>query len=90
MFDQLKDMYNLRKQAQEMQKQMESVAVTGASRDGKLKITLNGAQELVSVKCESETTLLDGPTVERMIKEAHADAQKQLKSVLVEKFKGMM
>lgn len=89
MFDQIKDLYNLRKQAQEMQKQMEQVAVTGTSRDGRLKITINGTQELVSVKCEAPESLSPAE-VEKMVKEAHEDAQKQLKNIMVDKFKGMM
>lgn len=89
MFDQIKDLYNLRKQAQEMQKQMEQINITGASKDGRLKITLNGAQELVSVKCDTQEDI-NPSDVEKLIQEAHSDAQKQLKAVLVDKFKGMM
>jgi DNA-binding protein YbaB len=85
MFDKLKDMYNLRKQAQEMQKQMATEQVTGYSKDRTFSIVLNGNQELIKVDISPEINLTH-PEIEKNIKEAYQDAQEQLKAVLVKKF----
>jgi DNA-binding protein YbaB len=46
MFDQLKDLYKLQKEAKEMQKKMKLVIVQGYSDDEDVKIKMNGLQEL--------------------------------------------
>lgn len=89
MFGQLKDLYNLRKQAQEMQKQLAFERVTGSSNDGTFSITLNGNQELLEVNISPDINLTN-PEIEKNIKQAHADAQNKLKTVLAQKFQGMM
>lgn len=89
MFDQIKDLYNLKKQAQEMQKQMEKERVSGSSNDGAFTITINGSNEVVEVIVSTETSF-DHTRIEKNIKEAFTDAQAKLKSVMMEKFKGMM
>jgi len=89
MFGQLKDMYNLQKQAREMKKQLESEEITGSSKDGMMHITINGSYELVRVKVNEEAQLSPNQ-IETDIRQAYDDANSQLKSVLMEKFKGMM
>lgn len=89
MFDQLKDMYNLRKQAQEIQKQMAFEQVTGSSNDGTFSVTLNGNHELIKVDISTDIDL-HNPDIEKNIKEAHHNAQEKLKKLLAEKFQGML
>ncbi len=89
MFGQMKDMYNLQKQAREMKKQLESEEVTGNSKDGNLSITINGSYELKRVKV-AESAQLSPSQIEDAIKQAYEDANSHLKSILMEKFKGMM
>ena len=89
MFGQIKDLYNLRKQAQEMQKQMANEKVTGFSNDKTFSLTINGNQELLEVNISPDINL-SHPEIEKNIKQAYADAQTKLKSLLVEKFQGMM
>jgi len=89
MFNQLKDLYNLQKQAKEMQKQMANERVEGKSNDESFSITINGNHELISVNV-SPNINLDHPQIEKNIKEAFSDAQSKLKSLLMEKFQGML
>jgi DNA-binding protein YbaB len=89
MFGQLKDMYNLQKQAREMKKQLESENVTGSSKDGQIQLTINGSYELQSVKVAADAQLSPSE-IENGIRQAYEDANGQLKSILMEKFKGMM
>lgn len=89
MFNQLKDLYNLRKQASEMQKMLAAERVVGKSNDGSFSITLNGNHELVEVNV-APTIDLHQPEIAKNIKEAFDDAQLKLKSLLAQKFQGML
>jgi DNA-binding protein YbaB len=89
MFGQLKDLYNLQKQAKDMKQQLESEQITGSSKDGQLHVTLNGSYELLNVKVE-ESAQLSPTQIEQNIKQAYDDANAKIKNVLMEKFKGMM
>jgi DNA-binding protein YbaB len=89
MLDQLKDLYNLRKQAQEMQKMLANERVTGSSRDGSFSLTLNGNHELTEVNV-SPNIDLHQPEIAKNIKEAFEDAQSKLKSLIAQKFQGML
>jgi DNA-binding protein YbaB len=87
MFDKMKDLYNLQKQAKEMQRQMEQERVTGTSRDGTVQLTLNGSYDLINAEV---TQTLEAPQAATNIKEAYNDASDKLKKVLASKFQGMM
>lgn len=89
MFDSLKDLYNLRKQAQEMQKQLAMEKVTGYSQDQTFSLTLSGTQELLEVNISPDINL-SHPEIEKNIKQAYADAQDRLKKMIAQKFQGMM
>jgi DNA-binding protein YbaB len=89
MFDQIKDLYNLKKQAQEMQKQLAVEKVTGFSDDKTFSLTLNGNQELLELNISSDINL-SHPEIEKNIKQAYVDAQNRLKSLIAQKFQGLI
>ncbi|OGE73892.1 MAG: hypothetical protein A3I07_03485 [Candidatus Doudnabacteria bacterium RIFCSPLOWO2_02_FULL_42_9] len=87
MFGQLKDLYNLQKQAKELQKQLENEKVAVSSSDNSVTITINGNHELLDIQIHNTDSK---EALARAIKEAYAVAEAQLKSILAEKFKGMI
>lgn len=89
MLDKLKDMYQLQKQARELQARLSSERATGASRDGSFRVELNGNQEVLSVSV-SENANLSRESVERNAKEAFSDALSKLKNMLASKMREMM
>ena len=89
MLAQLKNLYNLRKQAQEMHKMLAAEQITGRSNNGIFSITINGNHEVLRVNV-SENINLNHPEIEKNIKEAFDDAQSQLKEVLARKFQGLL
>jgi DNA-binding protein YbaB len=89
MFGQIKDLYNLQKQAREMKKQLESEQVTGSSSDGLIRLTIDGSYDLKSVKVDPAAQLSPSQ-IEQGIRQAYEDANSQIRSILAEKFKGMM
>jgi len=89
MFDKLKDMYQMQKQAREMQALLGVERAVGSSKDGIIQITLSGSFDLVDIVV-AESTVLSKDNVERAIKEAFTDAQQKVKGILMQKFKGMV
>lgn len=95
-FNQMKDLYKIQKEAREMQKKMKAIKVTGESDDEFVKITINGAQEIdeieindVLVDVERKRDLI------RAIEAAMKDAQKRLQKEMMKdmdmgKIKGML
>lgn len=88
MFDKLKDMYNMRKDAQQMQAMLNAEQVMGVSRDKLFSITINGSFEILGVSAP-EGEALTKAAVEKGVKEAFTDAQQKIKGVLMQKFKSM-
>lgn len=89
MFDKLKDIYQLQKQAREMQSKLAAERVEGVSRDGSFRVMLSGNQEVLSVSV-AENANLSRETVERNATEAFADAMTKLKNLLASKMREMM
>ena len=89
MFDNLKDIYNLRKQAQEMEKQLVAERVNGNSANGLVKIVINGKHDILEVEI-SDREVYDKKELAQSFKEAFSKAQSELQKILVDKFKGMM
>ncbi|HEX9503969.1 MAG TPA: YbaB/EbfC family nucleoid-associated protein [Patescibacteria group bacterium] len=90
MFEQLKNLNNLRKQAAELQKQLEAEKVTATSSDGTVTLTINGSHELLDVKINSELSAINKDQLAGSFKNAYAKAENELKSILAKKFQGMI
>ncbi len=86
-FGQMKDLYKMQREAKKMQEQMRKLKVSGQSRDSKVRLYFNGAQELENASIEDD--LLDpsyhDDLVEKL-KEAYKDYQKRLSKELSKDF----
>lgn len=90
----VKDIYKLQKEAKRMQEEMKLVVVTGESKKSLVKLTLNGAQEIVDITFD-DAIVGDKVELKKHIKDAYADAQKKLqkemaKGMDLDKLKGML
>jgi DNA-binding YbaB/EbfC family protein len=86
-FSQMKDLYKMQREAKKMQQEMRQVKVSGQSRDGKVRLYFNGAQEIENVVIEDE--LLDPAMHDALaerLKEAYKDYQKKLSKELSKDF----
>jgi|GEM_PF-4540441 DNA-binding protein YbaB len=90
MFDQLKNLNNLRKQAAELQKQLEAEKITASSPDNLITITLNGAHELIDLKINRELSAVNADQLTFAFKDAYNRAESQLKNLLAKKFQGLI
>ena len=96
LFNQMKDLYKLQKEAREMQKKMHTVKVVGVSDDEKVKVSMDGTQEVEEIEISVELLNADNKRwLIKDMKEALKDAQKRLQRELAKdmdlnKIKGML
>ena len=89
MFDNIKDIYNLRKQAQEMEKKLATEKIEGISSNGLVRIVMNGKHDLLEVQIADRENY-DKKDLAESFKQAYSQAQSSLQKLLVEKFRGMI
>jgi len=65
MFDKMKDMWELKKKADELKKQLESIKFT--SEDSISKVEVNASLEILSVQIKDELSKLDKSKLEKSI-----------------------
>lgn len=88
-FDKLKDINEMRKQAKQIELMLGQETVTGQSSGGKIKLILDGNQNVKSVEV-SDDIVGDRKEIARHIREALEDVNKQHKKMLQSKFGQMM
>lgn len=86
MFNKLKQINDLRKQAKEMQNALSEVVVVGQSAGGRVMVTVDGNQQAQGVQV---TDASDIARLQQDIKDAMNDASKKLQKELVTKMQGM-
>lgn len=88
-FDKLKDVNEMRKQAKQIELLLANETVTGSSSGGKIKITIDGNQAVKSVEVDPGIAG-DKSEVARHIRSALEDLFKQHKKLLQSKFGNML
>jgi nucleoid-associated protein EbfC len=73
MFNKLKHIKDLKKQGKMMQDELATVVQEGSAARGKVKMTVNGNRELVSVEID-DSMLENKAKLEEAVKEAFKDA----------------
>lgn len=89
LFDKIKDVNEMRKQAKQIELTLGAEQVTGQSSGGKIKITLDGNQKVLSVEVEASVAG-DKSEVARHIRQALEDVNHKHKKMLQSKFGNMM
>ena len=75
------ELLKMQSEARKMQKKMRERKITGESRDGLLKIYMNGAQEFEDIQINEDMDI-DG--IKRRMKEAFKDYQKRLQKEMAQ------
>jgi DNA-binding YbaB/EbfC family protein len=86
MFNKLKQIQDLRKKAKELQNNLAQDLITSESEWGKIKITMNGNQQVQEVKVDE--TLLSAENKEKLengLKEAYNKAIKDVQMLMARK-----
>lgn len=90
MFQKLKQFKDMREQAKSIHSKLAEEKVEGSAGFGKVKVIMNGAQEVLSVSMdESLFTASERTRTEGLVKEAINDAIKKGHRIMAEKMKGM-
>ncbi len=88
MFNKIKAIKNLRDQAKQMQSVMSEVRAEGTAAWGKVKVVLNGNQQVLDVQIEEEV-LSNRAKAQDAVKDAFNDAMKKLHTEMAGKLKDM-
>lgn len=83
---QYKDKVATAKKLMDLQKKVAEISVEGTSGWGKVKVTINGLQQMLSCSIDQEL-MSDKTKVENLICEATNDAVKKLQQVMAERMK---
>jgi DNA-binding protein YbaB len=89
LFDKLKDVNEMRKQAKQIELTLAAEQVTGSSSGGKIKITMDGNQKVLSVEVDPSVAG-DKSEVARHIRQALEDLNSKHKKLLQNKFGSIM
>ena len=89
LFDKIKDVNEMRKQAKQIELTLAAEQVTGSSSGGKIKITMDGNQKVLSVEVDPAVAG-DKSEVARHIRQALEDLNSKHKKMLQSKFGNMM
>jgi len=86
-FSQMKDLYKMQREAKDMQKKLRVEKIAGESDDKKVKLFMNGAQELEDIFID-DSLLQEGmlEVIKKGFKEAFKDYQKKLAKQLAGSF----
>lgn len=88
MFNKLKQFKDLRSQAKQFQNTLAAERVEGSADWGKVKITLDGNQEVLSVHIDPELLTIEKKAkLESAIKDAIGDATKKLRDLMAKKMR---
>lgn len=88
MLDKLKNVAALRKQANEMKKSLAEEVVVGEAYHGKIKITMDGNQDISSVEIDEDILKAENKgMVEQEVQRAFKDAMKKMQNIMVKKMK---
>ena len=88
-FDKLKDVNEMRKQAKQLEAELGQVTVSGNSSGNKIKLTMDGNQNIKSVEVDP-SIVGDKSEIGRHIRAALEDLFKQHKKMLQSKFGNML
>ena len=86
MFSKIKAIKDLRNQAKQMQNALDAVHAEGSGAWGKVKLKLNGNQQLLDLQIADEL-LADKAKLQEALKEAWNDAVKRVQKEVGEKMK---
>lgn len=88
MFNKLKQFKDLRDKAKDLQNQLSTITDEGAAGWGKVKVVVNGNQDVQSVSIDP-SVMENREKLEEMIKDATNDAMKKIKVKMAKKLQDM-
>lgn len=86
MFNKLKQFKDLRNTAKQMQTMLSQESTTGEAAWGKVKVKINGNQEILDIQIDPELITVDNKEkLQNALKDATNDAIKKVQRIMAEK-----
>lgn len=83
-FSQAKDLYKMQREAQKMQEKLREKVLSGESKDGRVKIFLNAAQEFEDINIDDSLLNPESmDTIKTGMRQAYKDFQKKLQKEMM-------
>ncbi|MDD4908335.1 MAG: YbaB/EbfC family nucleoid-associated protein [Candidatus Omnitrophica bacterium] len=89
MLDKMKALMEMQKKIQEMKRQLEAAVFEVESADGKVKITMNGSQEIQDMRIECALAEKETEQLKSAVKDALKKAIKRSHDVAADKMKSV-
>ncbi len=89
MLDKMKQLMEMQKKIQEMKRQLEAAVFDAESSDGKVKIVMNGSQEIQDIQIRSSLPEKEAEQLKASIKDALKRAIKRSHDVAADKMKSV-
>ena len=95
-FGQMKDLYKMQREAKKMQAQMREKIIKGESKDGRIVLTMNAAQEFIDIHIDESLLNPEAMgTIKTGMKQAFKDYLKKMQKAMMadmdmDKLKGML
>ena len=83
LFGQMKDLYKLQQEARKMQKELKKMSIIGQSKNGLVKVQINGLGEILDIYIDDSLMQnSDKQGIITGVMEAHKDATTQLQKAM--------
>jgi len=86
----LGDVQQLKRQAEQMQGELEKIEAEGTAQGGKVRIRMNGLQQVLEVKIDpSLVEPGNAPVLESLIRQAFQNAEQRIQKIHRQKLQGL-
>jgi DNA-binding YbaB/EbfC family protein len=90
-FDNLKQLSQLRQQASQFQKLLASKVVEVVSRNNEMKLKINGKMEILNIEIDEKILKPENKNyIEKLIKKTFEEAQKEIEKIVAQEIKSTM
>lgn len=89
MLDKMKEMWALKKQMDDIKRELDASVFDIVSSDGAVKITMNGSQELKDIAINGDLAVMNKTQLEKAIKDAYNKAIKRSHETAAQKMKSV-
>ena len=87
-FDNLKQLSQLRQQANQFQKLLASKVVEVSSRNDEIKLKINGKMEILNIEIDEKILKPENKNyIEKLIKKTFEEAQKEIEKIIAQEIK---
>ncbi len=87
-FDNLKQIAQLRQQASQFQRMLESKIVEVSSPNNEIKLKINGKMEILNIEISEDILKPENKSyIEKLIKKTFLNAQKEVEKIIANEFK---